>query len=321
MIVSQRRIEANRRNALRSTGPRTAAGKARSSRNRTTHGLGGHEIRLTKAEQEARRRLRREWFDHYRPRCDAERAAIAAATHAQIVLRRIRRLDAEMHAGSPRDAFNPDAIRLLLNHEKPWANAFHRAVALFQRLRRQHELQPPISTNEPTAIRDETPYSPEDYAPPEPPEPATDEPSPAEPPRPLAPARPDHEPGTEPAPSRDRANETNEPTAKRAAIRLMSRHFGKSSGVGPPTDEPSVRRRGWVGRLLRLAGLRRPAACVPPDPGRESGETHERQSITCAEQAYECGHRRRGYTARRSRPRRRRRRSAWGFSSGRSARS
>jgi hypothetical protein len=35
----QRKIEANRRNALRSTGPRTDAGKARSRRNAFKHGL------------------------------------------------------------------------------------------------------------------------------------------------------------------------------------------------------------------------------------------------------------------------------------------
>ena len=38
-LSSQRRIDANRRNALRSTGPRTPAGKKRSSRNALKHGL------------------------------------------------------------------------------------------------------------------------------------------------------------------------------------------------------------------------------------------------------------------------------------------
>ena len=37
--TSQKRIEANRRNAQQSTGPRTAQGKAKSAQNSTTHGL------------------------------------------------------------------------------------------------------------------------------------------------------------------------------------------------------------------------------------------------------------------------------------------
>jgi hypothetical protein len=40
-MASIRQIEANRRNAKRSTGPKTAGGKARSSRNALRHGLAG----------------------------------------------------------------------------------------------------------------------------------------------------------------------------------------------------------------------------------------------------------------------------------------
>ena len=39
LALTQRRIEANRRNAARSTGPRTAAGKARVARNAEKHGF------------------------------------------------------------------------------------------------------------------------------------------------------------------------------------------------------------------------------------------------------------------------------------------
>jgi len=38
-MMSERKLEANRRNAARSTGPRSAAGRARSSRNAMRHGL------------------------------------------------------------------------------------------------------------------------------------------------------------------------------------------------------------------------------------------------------------------------------------------
>ena len=38
-MSSNKRIEANRRNAQRSTGPRTPEGKSRAAQNSTTHGL------------------------------------------------------------------------------------------------------------------------------------------------------------------------------------------------------------------------------------------------------------------------------------------
>ena len=43
-IVSQKQLEANRSNALSSTGPRTAEGKARSSRNALKHGIFAQEV-------------------------------------------------------------------------------------------------------------------------------------------------------------------------------------------------------------------------------------------------------------------------------------
>ena len=40
-MATERQIAANRANALRSTGPKTAAGKSKSSRNAYRHGLSG----------------------------------------------------------------------------------------------------------------------------------------------------------------------------------------------------------------------------------------------------------------------------------------
>jgi hypothetical protein len=53
-MTSTAKIESNRRNAARSTGPRTAAGKARSRKNAIRHGLSSHPVMT--AEQATRAR-------------------------------------------------------------------------------------------------------------------------------------------------------------------------------------------------------------------------------------------------------------------------
>ena len=53
MPISEKQLEANRRNAQRSTGPTTAEGKARSSRNNLRHGLTGQITVLPEEDREA----------------------------------------------------------------------------------------------------------------------------------------------------------------------------------------------------------------------------------------------------------------------------
>lgn len=57
MATSQKRIEANRANARRSTGPRTARGKRASSRNAVAHGLSGRAALLPGDDPEEYRRF------------------------------------------------------------------------------------------------------------------------------------------------------------------------------------------------------------------------------------------------------------------------
>ena len=52
-MTSEKQLAANRRNALRSTGPKTAEGKERSSRNNLRHGLTGHITVLPSEDREA----------------------------------------------------------------------------------------------------------------------------------------------------------------------------------------------------------------------------------------------------------------------------
>src|SRR6202048_3977001 len=70
------RADTNRANAQKSTGPRTDAGKQRSSLNAWRHGLTGQTVVLPSEDQSAYQRHSQSFLDEYRPK---------GATEIQIV--------------------------------------------------------------------------------------------------------------------------------------------------------------------------------------------------------------------------------------------
>ena len=92
-MATERQVEANRRNASRSTGPRTAAGKERSRYNALTHGLRARGLDLLPHEDPELFRDRIDaWFDDYRPMEEAEAELVR---HAAVLSWKIDR--AERH--------------------------------------------------------------------------------------------------------------------------------------------------------------------------------------------------------------------------------
>ena len=69
---TRHRAAANRANARLSTGPRTAAGKQRSSRNAVTHGLTGRSPVLAAEDPAAYQQHCRQFFDEYQPATPTE---------------------------------------------------------------------------------------------------------------------------------------------------------------------------------------------------------------------------------------------------------
>jgi hypothetical protein len=106
--ISLRRLEANRRNARKSTGPRTARGRAIASKNATRHGLDAARVALTGAERARYGRRLRKWSAALGPETGAEREAVARAVRASILVERVDALDALAWA-DPKD---PDLDRL-----------------------------------------------------------------------------------------------------------------------------------------------------------------------------------------------------------------
>ena len=95
MPTSKRRLEANRRNALLSTGPRTAAGKARVAQNRTTHALTGAHTLLPDEDPEAYARLLATLVDQHGPATETEAHKVELLAHTQWKLRRAAQFEVD----------------------------------------------------------------------------------------------------------------------------------------------------------------------------------------------------------------------------------
>jgi hypothetical protein len=84
----------NRKNSAKSTGPRTAEGKARSSRNSTVHGLTGKSPVLPGEDPAGLRSLAVQYRDELHPKGQVEEDLVERMAVAAYRLRRIARIEA-----------------------------------------------------------------------------------------------------------------------------------------------------------------------------------------------------------------------------------
>ena len=87
-MATEKQIEANRRNALSSSGPTTAAGKARSAANSTIHGLRGKRVLLNYEDPDEYDQLGRELMESFRPVGPVEQHCVEQVRDAMWRIRR-----------------------------------------------------------------------------------------------------------------------------------------------------------------------------------------------------------------------------------------
>ena len=97
--ISPARLTANQANAKLSTGPRTAAGKAISSRNARTHGLCSRDLIVQPHEQPEFAELLQAHRAELQPQGALEQTQFDLIVHATWNLRRIRRMEAGLCRG------------------------------------------------------------------------------------------------------------------------------------------------------------------------------------------------------------------------------
>src|SRR5262252_4504142 len=92
-MTTDKQIEANRRNALKSTGPKTDEGKARSSMNALRHGLTAGQAVLPYENPDDYEKLREGMLESYAPENPAEQAVVEELANAYWRLMRLHRVE------------------------------------------------------------------------------------------------------------------------------------------------------------------------------------------------------------------------------------
>ena len=169
-MSSDAKIAANRANAKKSTGPRTEAGKAASSRNNTRHGLTAKQLLLDTEDPAQYEALRKDLIDSYRPANGAELMLVEEIAQNFWRLQRARNIEAEnmnMNAGGAdpiikfgcAQAQFDNIRRYMTSIERAW----HRAMQQLDRMQSirarqiaKEEVEVEAEQDEPTAAIEPT---------------------------------------------------------------------------------------------------------------------------------------------------------------------
>ena len=133
-MATPAQIAANRRNALKSTGPRTAAGKSASSRNALRHGLVARAAVIRGEDPADFARFRAELRQALAPRDGREAVLAETAVQAAWQLRRAWRAEAALfNRQGQSDSACLRELLILQRYEVAANHRFHRAVAMLER--------------------------------------------------------------------------------------------------------------------------------------------------------------------------------------------
>src|SRR4028119_2437075 len=97
-MTSEKQIQANRRNAQRSTGPKTPEGKAAVRLNANKHGLRSQEVLLPGEDEDALKELDENLRAELQPVGELENLLVDGIVTAYWRLRRLRRVEAGIFA-------------------------------------------------------------------------------------------------------------------------------------------------------------------------------------------------------------------------------
>ena len=133
-MATEKQIAANRANARKSTGPRSAEGKAASSQNALKSGIHAESQVIRGEDPAALDALTSEYHARFQPASPDERCLVDALIDAEWLLRRLRRAEAQLW-----EAFL-DRLPLTQPPETIIGAAFHNGGLSFGRIERRREI-------------------------------------------------------------------------------------------------------------------------------------------------------------------------------------
>jgi hypothetical protein len=129
-MATIQQIEANRLNAQKSTGPCSVAGKAVSRFNATKTGIDAKSQIIRNEDSADLETLAAEYQERWQPATPEERLLVDTLIHDEWLLRRFRRIDAEILECEMQDAWTP-------KNDCAAGQAFIRGQTAFSRLQRR----------------------------------------------------------------------------------------------------------------------------------------------------------------------------------------
>jgi hypothetical protein len=138
-MSSPAQLAANRRNAQKSTGPRTSSGKAASRMNAMDSGLYAHSLVIRGEDPDALNYLTAEYHQEFRPVTPRERDLVDAMVRNEWIIRRMGYVEAELwgHFFKRTDCTLPGSRFDALDREFPLGQAFQALSRDFERLQRR----------------------------------------------------------------------------------------------------------------------------------------------------------------------------------------
>ena len=158
-MPSQKQIHANRRNALKSTGPKSEEGKAQSRMNALRHGLTAAQAVLPHENEDDYEKLREGMLESYAPENSAETALVEELTNAYWRLLRLHRVENQYwdHLGGCYNRGDAGIAEALLqapdkqtrNYFRYYAHverSYYRALAAANQIKRERCDRKPLKT-------------------------------------------------------------------------------------------------------------------------------------------------------------------------------